>query len=118
MFSDYLRHKFHSFKYLLFGFSVVLSWSVFVLALSSELEKSIADSFLGIDFKFILVLALLFFAYSFFNLVTILFYILVGTTVKQDDFGKLIYTFANLFNFMLSKLYSKEFEESISFLER
>lgn len=118
MFSDYLKYRFHSFQYLLFGFSVVLTWSLFVLALSSELEKFVAESFLGIDYKFILVIALLFFAYSFFNLVTVLFYILVGDTVKRDASGKLIYKFDNLFNFMVSKLYSKEFKESIEFLER
>lgn len=115
MFSDYLKHRYHSFKYLLFGFSVILSWSVFVLALSSELERAVTESLLGIDFKFFLVLVLLLFAYSFFNFVTVLVYVLVGDDVKRDDSGKLIYKFDNLFNFMVSKLYFKEFRKSIEF---
>lgn len=117
MFSDYLKHRYHSFKYLLFGFSIVLSWSVFLLALSPDLKKVFDGSFVGISYEFVLVIALLFFAYSFFNFVTVLFYILVGDDVKRDASGKLIYKFDNLFNFMVSKLYLKEFTESIRFLE-
>lgn len=117
MFSDYLKCRYNSFKYLLFGFSIILTWSVFVLALSSELEKAVVETLPGIDFKLILVIVLLFFAYSFFNFVTVLFYILVGDDVKRDASGKLIYKFDNLFNFMVSKLYLKEFAESIRFLE-
>lgn len=118
MFSNYLKHRYHSFKYLLFGFSVILTWSVFLLALSPDLKKVFDGIFVGIRYEFVLIIALIFFAYSFFNFVTVLFYILVGDDVKRDASGNLIYEFDNLFNFSVSKLYSKEFKESTEVLER
>lgn len=116
MFSDYFKHRFKVFKRSLLGSFLVALLSYFILSLlvkSSSLFNSIplVYTFLVIGLTLLLIFdSSLFFVSS--------SYILFGDGIRRDFYGNVEIDFMNLFNLYVSKVFPKEFKESVKFLER
>lgn len=114
--SSYLKYKFNAFKSSLVGSFLVALLSYFILSLlvrSSSLFNSIpfVYNFLVIGLTFLLIFGSSVFFVSF-------SYILFGDGIRRDFYGNIEVDFMNLFNLYVSKVYPKEFKESVKFLER
>lgn len=113
--SSYLKHKFNAFKSSLVGSFLVALLSYFSLSLlvrSSSLFNSVpfVYDFLVIGLTFLLIFGSSVFFVSF-------SYILFGDGIRRDFYGNVEVDFMNLFNLYVSKVFPKEFKESVKFLE-
>lgn len=113
--SSYLKYKFNAFKSSLVGSCLVALLSYFILSLlvkSSSLFNSVplVYIFLVIGLTFLLIFGSSVFFVSF-------SYILFGDDIRRDFYGNVELDFMNLFNLYVSKVFPKEFKESVKFLE-
>ena len=113
--SSYLKYKFNAFKNSLVGSCLVALLSYFILSLlvkSSSLFNSVplVYTFLVIGLTFLLIFGSSVFFVSF-------SYILFGDDIRRDFYGNVELDFMNLFNLYVSKVFPKEFKESVKFLE-
>ena len=113
--SSYLKYKFNAFKSSLVGSCLVALLSYFILSLlvkSSSLFNSVplVYTFLVIGLTFLLIFGSSVFFVSF-------SYILFGDDIRRDFYGNVELDFMNLFNLYVSKVFPKEFKESVKFLE-
>lgn len=113
--SSYLKYKFNAFKSSLVGSCLVALLSYFILSLlvkSSSLFNSVplVYTFLVIELTFLLIFGSSVFFVSF-------SYILFGDDIRRDFYGNVELDFMNLFNLYVSKVFPKEFKESVKFLE-
>lgn len=116
MSSEYLKHKFSAFKGSLVGsfLSALLSYfSLSLLVKSSYLFESV--SFV---YNFLVIGLLLFHILSSTVFCVGFLYIIFGDGVRRDFYGEVEIDFMNLFNLYVSKVFPKEFNESIKFLEK
>ena len=116
MFSDYFKHRLKVFKRSLVGSFLVALLSYFILTIlvnSSSLfiEVSFAYNFLMLGLVLLIILGSSVFFVSF-------SYILFGDDVRRDFYGEVEINFMNLFNLYVSKVFPKEFKDSVKFLER
>lgn len=116
LFSDYLKHRFNAFKRSLVGFFLGALLSYFILTLLVKLS-SLFDSVPFIYTFLVIGLTLLFIFGSSMFCVAFL-YILFGDGVRRDFYGNVEIDFMNFFNIYVSKVFPKEFKESVKFLER
>ncbi len=113
--SSYLKYKFNAFKSSLVGSCLVALLSYFILSLlvkSNSLFNSVplVYTFLVIGLTFLLIFGSSVFFVSF-------SYILFGDDIRRDFYGNVELDFMNLFNLYVSKVFPKEFKESVKFLE-
>lgn len=113
---EYLKHRFNAFKSSLVGSFLVALLSYFILTIlvkSSSLfiEVSFAYNFLMLGLVLLIILGSSVFFVSF-------SYILFGDDVRRDFYGEVEINFMNLFNLYVSKVFLKEFKDSVKFLER
>lgn len=113
--SSYLKYKFNAFKSSLVGSCLVALLSYFILSLlvkSSSVFNSVplVYTFLVIGLTFLLIFGSSVFFVSF-------SYILFGDGIRRDFYGNVEVDFMNLFNLYVSKVFPKEFKESVKFLE-
>lgn len=113
--SSYLKYKFNAFKSSLVGSCLVALLSYFILSLlvkSSSLFNSVplVYTFLVIGLTFLLIFGSSVFFVSF-------SYILFGDDIRRDFYGNVELDLMNLFNLYVSKVFPKEFKESVKFLE-
>lgn len=114
--SSYLKYKFNAFKISLVGSFLVALLSYFILTIlvkSSSLfiEVSFVYNFLMLGLALLIILGSSVFFVSF-------SYILFGDGIRRDFYGNIEVDFMNLFNLYVSKVFPKEFKESVKFLER
>lgn len=114
--SSYLKYKFNAFKSSLVGSFLVALLSYFILTIlvkSSSLfiEVSFVYNFLMLGLVLLIILGSSVFFVSF-------SYILFGDGIRRDFYGNIEVDFMNLFNLYVSKVFPKEFKESVKFLER
>lgn len=112
---EYLKHRFNAFKSSLVGSFLVALLSYFSLSLlvrSSSLFNSVpfVYDFLVIGLTFLLIFGSSVFFVSF-------SYILFGDGIRRDFYGNVEVDFMSLFNLYVSKVFPKEFKESVKFLE-
>ena len=112
---EYLKHRFNAFKSSLVGSFLVALFSYFILSLLvrfSSLFNSVplVYNFLVIGLTFLLIFGSSVFFVSF-------SYILFGDGIRRDFYGNVEVDFMNLFNLYVSKIFPKEFKESVKFLE-
>lgn len=116
MFSDYLKHRFMAFKNSLVGSFLYILLSYFMLRIlvssrSLFTDVSFVYNFLVIGLLLLLILSFTMFCVGF-------LYILFGDGIRRDFYGEVEFDFLNLFNLYVSKVFQKEFKESVKFLER
>lgn len=116
MISSYLKHKFNVFKCSLVGSFLGALLSYFILYLLVKFSSlfngvPLVYTFLVIGLTFLLIFGSSVFFVSF-------LYILFGDGIRRDFYGNVEVDFMNLFNLYVSKVFPKEFKESVKFLER
>ena len=112
---EYLKHRFNTFKSSLVGFFLGTLLSYFILSFvvkSNFLFESV--SFVYTFLVIGLILLIIFGSSVFFVAFS---YILFGDGIRRDFYGKVELDFMNLFNLYVSKVFPKEFKESVKFLE-
>ena len=115
MVSNYLKYRFEVFKISLVGsfFGALLSYFILSLLVKlSSLFNSVPFVYtflvIGLTLLLILISSVFFVALS---------YILFGDDIRRDFYGNVEVDFMNLFNLYVSKVFPKEFKESVKFLE-
>lgn len=116
MFSDYFKHRFKVFKRSLVGSFLCSLLLYFILSFLVEsrsffTEVSFVYNFLMLGLVLLIILGSSVFFVSF-------SYILFGDGIRRDFYGNIEVDFMNLFNLYVSKVFPKEFKESVKFLER
>ena len=116
MSSTYLKQRFNAFKSSLVGSFLGALFSYFILSLlvkSSSLFESVSFvyTFLVIGLVLLLIYCSSVFCVAF-------LYLLFGGGIRRDFYGNIEIGFMNLFNLYVSKVFPKEFKESVKFLER
>lgn len=114
--SSYLKHKFNAFKSSLMGSFLVALLSYFILSLLVKFSSLFNSVPLVYTFLVIGLTLLLIFGSSMFFVSSS--YILFGDDVRRDFYGEVEINFMNLFNLYVSKVFPKEFKDSVKFLER
>lgn len=114
--SSYLKHKFNDFKSSLVGSFLVALLSYFILSLLVKFSSLFNSVPLVYTFLVIGLTLLLIFGSSMFFVSSS--YILFGDGIRRDFYGNVEIDFMNLFNLYVSKVFPKEFKESVKFLER
>lgn len=115
MFSDYFKHRFKVFKMSLVGSFLGALLSYFLLSL---LVKS-SSLFINVSFvyNFLLIGLVLLIVFGSSVFFVSFSYILFGDDIRRDFYGNVEVDFMNLFNLYVSKVFPKEFKESVKFLE-
>ena len=115
MFSDYFKHRLKVFKRSLVGSFLGTLLSYFILSLLVKSSSLFIDVSFVYNFLLIgLVLLIVFGSSVFFVSFS---YILFGDAIRRDFYGNVEVDFMNLFNLYVSKVFPKEFKESVKFLE-
>ena len=113
--SSYLKYKFNAFKSSLVGSFLGTLLSYFILSLLVKSSSLFIDVSFVYNFLLIgLVLLIVFGSSVFFVSFS---YILFGGAIQRDFYGNVEVDFMNLFNLYVSKVFPKEFKESVKFLE-
>ena len=116
MFSDYFKHRLKVFKRSLVGSFLGALLSYFILTLLVKSSSLFIEVSFVYNFLVIGLLLLLIFGSSVFCVAFL--YILFGGGIRRDFYGNIEIGFMNIFNLYVSKVFPKEFKESVKFLER
>lgn len=112
---EYLKYRFNAFKSSLVGSFLGTLLSYFILSLLVKSSSLFIDVSFVYNFLLIgLVLLIVFGSSVFFVSFS---YILFGDAIRRDFYGNVEVDFMNLFNLYVSKVFPKEFKESVKFLE-
>lgn len=116
MFSDYFKHRFKVFKRSLVGSFLCSLLLYFILSYLVESRSFFTEVSFVYNFLVIGLLLLLIFSSTVFCVGFL--YVLFGDGIRRDFYGKVELDFMNLFNLYVYKVFPKEFNESIKFLEK
>lgn len=110
---EYLKHRFNAFKTSLVGsfLGALLSYFILTLLVKSSslfIEVSFTYNFLMLGLVLLLIYCSSMFCVAF-------LYILFGDDTRRDFYGNVEIDFMNLFNLYVSKVFPKEFKESVKF---
>lgn len=116
MFSDYFKHRLKVFKRSLVGSFLCSLLLYFILSFLVESRSFFTEVSFVYNFLVIGLLLLLIFGSSMFFVSSS--YILFGGGIRRDFYGNVEIDFMNFFNLYVSKVFPKEFKDSVTFLER
>lgn len=113
---EYLKYRFNAFKRSLVGSFLCSLLLYFILSFLVESRSFFTEVSFVYNFLVIGLLLLLIFGSSMFFVSSS--YILFGGGIRRDFYGNVETDFMNFFNLYVSKVFPKEFKDSVTFLER